>query len=749
MSENIEQASESLLKAINKIKSVPDKLVYEIKQIITHQSKVMDKLKYVLKKYEGEEATFEQLEKSLREFRMQNEIAKNFQSSIFPTNLPNNELISIRAKLISMGETSGDFYDVAELIPNSVYGVMLSDIQGHGVSAALVTTLAKMLFVSATEKFISTKDVLGYINDEICRILSLTSFFTAFYIVFDFPNKQFFYSAAGDLNFRYNFKTKEVEPLTSNDTIIGFVEGGEYEEKVLDFNVGDRLVLFTDGVTEAKNPKTEELFGSERLKNLIKDNADAPSKKLLEIIEESVKDFSGKNQFDDDFTLIIIDIKSDKSRAKSEKMSSSYSRDDLSRMIEYYQKSVLIKEQHNDKHGMVKDLIQLGTYLPAKGRINEALKYLKRAEKLSIKAGNNKSLGDIYSKLGDIFTKLGNLDKALIYQKKGLSNYIKIHELSGIATSYNSMYIIYSNKGEKEKSRKYLYKALDVKNNMKQTKGIKRDIASLYNNLGVSYNDQSMNEEALKYYQKGLDIALELDIIELQAALLNNIGDVNRIKANYDNALEYLHKCLYILEEIDNHDLLIIALTNLSDIYFKIDDQQMSRYYIKKAVYMAEKYNLVALESFTKTIRAYNLIKSGDIEKGIKDLKESMEIVNKIKFDITQGFTKTLLGILIGNIEQYQHHKDDIIQLNYLFFDEIKPVEFYYEQGVKETEEPINTDFNIPALYEYGSYLYSIGKEQKAIYIFNTAINTSKKYNNVSELNATLNRAAKISIKLD
>ncbi len=737
----------SLINALTNVKSIPDRLILDIKDIINQQSKILDEVKYILKRYEGEQATFENLEKSLKRFKIQNEIAKSFQSSIFPSSLPNNELISVQAKLIPMGETSGDFYDIAELIPNSVYGVILSDIQGHGVSAALVTNLAKMLFVYATEKFVSPKKVLNYINNEICRILSLSSFFTAFYMIIDFPNKQILYSAAGDLELRYNFHTKEIEDLTSNDTIIGFIEDTNFEEKVIEFNIGDRFILFTDGVTEAKNPKTHELFGSDRLKRLILDNADAPSKRLLEIIEETVKEFSRKNYFDDDFTVIIVDIKSHKSKAKG-KIKTYYSRDDLSRMIEYYKKSVLIKEQHNNKQGMIKDLIQLGTYLPAKGKTGEALKYLRRAEKLSMKIDEKKQLGNIYSKLSDIFIKQGNIEKALVYQKKGLTFYLKVHDLAGIAASYNSMYIIYSNKNEIDKSRKYLYKALEVKKDMKQTPEVKRDIASLYNNLGVSYKDQNMTNKALEYYKKGLKITEELNIKELQAALMNNIGDVKRVKAQYDKALDYLHKCLFILEEIDNKDLLVIALTNLSDIYFKVDDIHMCRHYIKKAVYVSEKYNLVALESFSKVVRAYNLIKNQEIQKGIQDLKDALYINKKIKFDITQGFSHTLIAILIDGLDQFPSFKEDIVMLSSYLTDDLKEPDVYFKKSIEETSDPVNTDFHIPALYEYGTYLFRKGDEQSAIFFFKKAVNICNRFENVSELNATMNRAKKIGLDI-
>jgi serine phosphatase RsbU (regulator of sigma subunit) len=335
-------------------------------------------------KYEKEEPSLKTLEKNLIEFKNQYNIAKKIQSSIFPPSLPNNHLISITAKLISLFETSGDFYDVTELISNSVYGVFIADIQGHGVSAALVTNIAKILFVNAAEKYISPSKVLDYINREICNILRQRSFFTTFYLVVDFPNKQVMYSAGGhSYSLRYNIEKKDIEILDTKDTIIGLIEEISFEEKSFKFNIGDRIILYTDGIPEAKN-KNGAMFGNERLYDLIKSNSELPAQELIDLIDIEVKRFTKFNHYDDDVTIIIIDIKSDKANAGEEGSGKSYySRDDISRLIEYYKKSIAIKEEQKDDDGLIKDLINLGSHLSKKGDSKEALEYIKRAEFVS------------------------------------------------------------------------------------------------------------------------------------------------------------------------------------------------------------------------------------------------------------------------------------------------------------------------------------------------------------------------------
>ncbi len=110
----------SKLKNTNKLS---DTLINDIERLIKKYNDVAIDLYKVVREYEGKEATIQVLEKSLYDFKEQYEIAKSIQSTIFPKNLPDNQIISVKAKLISMYETSGDFYDFAELVPNKVYGI--------------------------------------------------------------------------------------------------------------------------------------------------------------------------------------------------------------------------------------------------------------------------------------------------------------------------------------------------------------------------------------------------------------------------------------------------------------------------------------------------------------------------------------------------------------------------------------------------------------------------------------------------
>lgn len=247
-----------LMSELKNNKEIYTRLFEDIDKLLIYQNRIIDELNKIVHKYEGQDAGLDTLEESLKEFNNQHSLAKSLQSSIFPSSLPDNSLIKISAKLNPMSETSGDFYDVAEIIPNKVYGAFVADIQGHGVSAALVTNLAKILFVTAVERYLSPKSVFEYINNEICDILHFHSFFTAFYIVVDFPNNQFLYSAGGhNYNLRYNAKTKTIERLETQDTIIGVINNNKFEEKVVNFNVGDRIIVYTDGIPEAKNQEGE------------------------------------------------------------------------------------------------------------------------------------------------------------------------------------------------------------------------------------------------------------------------------------------------------------------------------------------------------------------------------------------------------------------------------------------------------------------------------------------------------------
>ncbi len=581
MIDNIENMNiESVIKQIESNSVLPKDLADKLIDTIKSQNSFLENLLNVIKKYEGENANIKTLEEALHNIKKQGEMAKAIQDSIFPSSLPNNNIISITTKLFPMTETSGDFYDVVEIIPNSVYGLLIADISGHGVSAALITHLTKILFTNAVEKFVSPKDVMSYINTEFCNILNQRSYFTSFYSILDFPNKQIIYSSAGHpYNVKYNSKNKRLEKLRSLDTIIGIIANKKFNEQRFDIHTGDRLILYTDGISEARNPKGE-MFGDKRFSELILDNIEVPSNQLIELIEYEVKRFIQKDYFDDDVTIIIADIKSDKDRDEREVSNKDYySKDETNRLIEYYKKSIKIKEKNNDKTGIIKDLNRLGSTLMSKGRPQEAFENLEKAKTLAIEINDRKLIGIICIMFGSLYLNIGELDKSITSSNEGLEYSISIDNKDSIVSAYNNLSIAYGQKGEIEKAKEYTFKGLEILKNRPQTPQIVKNIAIYYNTLAIRFFNENNFNEALEYFLKSLETAEKYNMLSLQATLFNNIGNAYIINNELDNALAYFHKGLRILNDIEFKELIVTLFQSISLINFYKGEKELAFYF--------------------------------------------------------------------------------------------------------------------------------------------------------------------------
>lgn len=749
-SNSSDEESNKIIGTLKKLNDIPQNLLLEIDETLSFQKNIIDDLKEVVRRYEKTESVnLNELEKTLKQFKTQDRIAEGLQSSIFPKKLPDNDLLSITVKLIPMNKTSGDFYDFAELISNNVYGLFISDIQGHGVSAALVSNLVKMLFISASEKFISPKKTMEYINNKTCDILQQRSFFTAFYAVIDFPNKQLLYSAGGhSYSIRYNFKEKKLEVLTTRDTLMGLMEEMEFEEKNTDFGIGDRIIIYTDGIPESMD-KHGEQYGIEKFYELLLSNIEAPAEDLINLILQDVRKFMGTKKFQDDVTIAIIDIKSDKEKAGEVKEGKGYySRDDIQRLIAYYKKSLQIKKEKKDKVGAAKDLIKLGRHLADRGEPDEALQYLKKAESIASKLGDENLTGEVNWTLNLAYSHIGDFDSALKYAKNSLDSYLRTHNKDGVSYVYNSLFVAYSRKGDNQKARQYLLKALKLNNSMKKTNDVYSRIASIYNNIGYTYYVESNIDKALTFYLKSYEIAENKNFVKLMGTLMNNIGDIYRQKAQYDKALEYFHKCLRILGDVDDKMLLLVILVNLSDIYNRKEDKDLSIYYLNKAVYVSQKYHLTDLESYTKTLRAYRYIRKNNTIKAINDLIDAIEINKKLGVDITQGFTKLVTAMILLTNNEIANNK--LVKLMEFFPDADKNnTEWFFKQAVKDTSEPMNTDFYLPVLCEYAIFLHKNDEKEKSVNYLNKALGIANKFGNLSEEEAIYKKAENLGINFD
>jgi sigma-B regulation protein RsbU (phosphoserine phosphatase) len=197
----------------------------------------------------------------------------------------------------------GDYYDFAQ--PDGRHlGVLIADASGHSLPAAMVAIMARIAFAEAGRDTTSPAAVLRGMNQ---RLQELTDerFVSAFYGVYDRVQRRFTYAGAGHPPpLQYGAKTGVVRPLVSRGLLLGIMPDAEYEEASVELARGDRLCLFTDGVTETGL----EPFGVERLEAELaaaRGHADAVLRRVL----ASLADYRGDRPPNDDETLLVAEVR--------------------------------------------------------------------------------------------------------------------------------------------------------------------------------------------------------------------------------------------------------------------------------------------------------------------------------------------------------------------------------------------------------------------------------------------------------
>lgn len=234
-------------------------------------------------------------------------LAKKIQDSSLPLNPPAGGRATIVSRYNPMTAIGGDYFDFHTPDEYSL-GVVIADVSGHGIPAAIVAAMFKMAF--NLQKHVSKRpnEVLKRINKLLLDSIH-KQFVTACYLFFDLENKRILYASAGHPPVAfYRRKTNKVELVRPRGRILGCFP--EIPDEILDlpFATGDRVILYTDGISEARN-LAGDMFGEERLGDYIIENSENRSADLFaDGLLEHVKEFCGKTVPDDDITLVVVDL---------------------------------------------------------------------------------------------------------------------------------------------------------------------------------------------------------------------------------------------------------------------------------------------------------------------------------------------------------------------------------------------------------------------------------------------------------
>ncbi len=231
-------------------------------------------------------------------------IQKSMLPCIFPA-FPERKEFDVYATMTPAKEVGGDFYDFF-MVDNTHLAVVMADVSGKGVPAALFMVIGKTLIKDHTQPGKSLGEVFTDVNNMLCDSNSEGLFITAFEGVLDLVTGEFRYVNAGH---EPPYLCKQGESFEAYKIKAGFVLAGmedlRYREGSLQLMPGDRIFLYTDGVTEATDG-ANQLYGSERLHRVLNANLDAGPETLLPAVKADVDQFVGDAPQFDDITMLCL-----------------------------------------------------------------------------------------------------------------------------------------------------------------------------------------------------------------------------------------------------------------------------------------------------------------------------------------------------------------------------------------------------------------------------------------------------------
>ena len=237
------------------------------------------------------------------------EIAKKIQLAILPHTLPEITGLSIHARYEPMTEIGGDFYDFLQLDDRHI-GVLIADVTGHGVPAALISSMVKIAFYMSYDLLRDPAALLEKINASLINHI-YGRFITAFYAFIDLDEmKMTFSNAAHWPMYLHNKDKGDLRELTVRGKLIGLNREEKFTNVTIDINRGERIIFFTDGIVEEKN-KNGEFFDEEYLEKTIKENSLLSPEKLIDEVFNSIYQWSATYRLtglDDDATMLVMDI---------------------------------------------------------------------------------------------------------------------------------------------------------------------------------------------------------------------------------------------------------------------------------------------------------------------------------------------------------------------------------------------------------------------------------------------------------
>ncbi|MDR0968639.1 MAG: SpoIIE family protein phosphatase [Holosporaceae bacterium] len=264
-------------------------------------SDTLNKTADVVKKLKQSEATTKKLSAISDEL----DVSAKLQRSMLPGNVVRKGGLEIWADTVPAAEVGGDFYDFFWLSDTKL-GVVMADVSGKNVSAAMFALIGKTLIKSFSKSYPSPAECFKYVNKSLCAENVATMFITAMYGIFDLEKNELLYTNAGHLpvvSIRPNADPIFLE--CDPGMALGIWEETAFVDNAHSFSPGEMILLYTDGVTEAANKEGDE-YDKERFLEVLKKNSTAIPKALTEALIASIREFTKGTPQSDDITTLCL-----------------------------------------------------------------------------------------------------------------------------------------------------------------------------------------------------------------------------------------------------------------------------------------------------------------------------------------------------------------------------------------------------------------------------------------------------------
>ncbi|MBN2307232.1 PP2C family protein-serine/threonine phosphatase [Candidatus Peregrinibacteria bacterium] len=248
--------------------------------------------------------------KERRRMSSELDIASSIQRDVLPKEAPEAPGLDIVAKTRSAAEVGGDTFDFLTTADGSQVFIYIGDVTGHGVPSGLIMMMVDTIVTSMVYQGVSNgQELIAHTNYLLHPRISSRLFMTSVALRWDKSNQQMYFTGAGHEHVLvYRKRREEVDAIPSGGIALGMIPDVSkiVQEKPIPLEIGDCIVLYTDGITEAKN-QIGEMYGLGRLQKALKRNGYKPSAEaVFDGITKDFSDFVEEYVQMDDITMIVI-----------------------------------------------------------------------------------------------------------------------------------------------------------------------------------------------------------------------------------------------------------------------------------------------------------------------------------------------------------------------------------------------------------------------------------------------------------